>query len=261
MTVERRRPSLDGIRHVLVVVPVRDEAQRVSACISSIEEAVRHAGLALLARRRPDRSGGLSARIVAVFDACIDDSLDIVRRRHPDVAVVITDGRRVGQARACGVSVGLGLTSRHVRQIWIANTDADTVVPPEWLTHQLDLAADGVDLVRGLVSPRASECGDRIFERWRDGYSPGTGHVYVHGANLGIRASAYDSCGGFAVDAAVHEDVSLARAVERAGLLVVATTAATVTTSGRTRGRVVGGGFADFLNSLASDHAPTDEAS
>lgn len=237
------------VRHVLVVVPVRDEAERVGACLASIGAAVAAAGLTL--RDGPGGTAAATARIVAVLDSCTDGSAAIIHEMHPEVVTITTTAGRVGPARARGVAGGLALTTHSATATWIANTDADSIVPENWLSHQLDLAGQGVDVVRGLVDPHRSECGDVTYDRWLAEYLPGPGHPHVHGANLGVRASAYLRCGGFADDS-VHEDVRLVRRAEAAGLLVVGTNQAVVTTSGRTRGRVTGASFADYLRTCAA---------
>jgi len=74
-------------------------------------------------------------------------------------------------------------------------------------------------------------------------------HDHVHGANLGIRASAYLAAGGFAA-VRCREDHDLLRALQAMGRPVVRTWAEPVVTSARTHGRAPGG-FADFLRRLA----------
>ncbi len=70
----------------------------------------------------------------------------------------------------------------------------------------------------------------------------------MHGANLGVRASAYREAGGFA-PLALHEDVDLVARVKASGRPWVASDRVRVSTSGRTTGRVIGG-FATFLAGL-----------
>ena len=65
---------------------------------------------------------------------------------------------------------------------WVANTDADTVVPPHWLTAQVALAGDGHALVVGTVLPdprdltgRRARAVARAAQRWATGTSTSTG--------------------------------------------------------------------------------------
>ena len=48
--------------------------------------------------------------------------------------MIVTDAGRAGTARRIGTATVLEAMSSPIDQTWIANTDADTVVPPRWLT-------------------------------------------------------------------------------------------------------------------------------
>ena len=61
--------------------------------------------------------------------------------------------RNVGAARR----LGTGRALEHVddpRTMWLANTDADSRVPADWLTQMIVHADQGVDLILGTVRPR-----------------------------------------------------------------------------------------------------------
>lgn len=226
-----------GIRLVVVVVPVRDEAERIAACLDSLAAAI-------------DRvADGQRVRTVVVLDRCTDATEDIVAA-YPWVEPVLSSAGRVGAARAIGVRHALGRERVAPESIWVATTDADSRVPADWLSHQLALAANGADLFRGLVEPDSEECGPAAYEAWSAGYVQADGHAHVHGANLGVRGDAYALCGGFDQLAAFDEDVTLTRTAQRKRLRVVASAQARVATSGRLRGRVDGAGFAEHLRGL-----------
>ncbi len=74
------------------------------------------------------------------------------------------------------------------------------------------------------------------------------GHRHIHGANLGLSATAYRRAGGFAA-IPCHEDVALVRALQRAGMGIAWSAKPRVATSARMRGRAKGG-FADYLAGL-----------
>jgi glycosyltransferase involved in cell wall biosynthesis len=233
--------SAQPIQLLAVVIPVRDEAERIDVCLAALRRAAR----SLSSGRRPPGPDP-RLRVVVVLDACADESADIVAR-HRLIDVVPSRAGRVGAARAVGVEHVLRSESMPRHQIWIATTDADSVVPDDWLSHQLDVAAGGADLLRGLVQPDGQECGPAAYQAWSDAYRRGAGHPHVHGANLGIRADAYVACGGFDRLASVDEDVLLVRRARELGRPIVASAGAVVTTSGRLVGRVREGGFADYL--------------
>lgn len=219
-----------SIRALVVVVPVHDEEELLDRCLASLATAV-------AAIRVP-----CEARIV--LDACTDGSAAIAAR-HP-FPVLHTDATAVGGARALGVASGLAALA-HVpaRRVWIANTDADSVVPANWLRLQLELARSGADVVVGTVRPDFDDLAPRHRRLWLETHIPGRPNGHTHGANLGIRADAYLAAGGFG-GVAEHEDVGLVDACRAAGAVVVASDAAEVVTSGRFIGRTPGG-YAGYL--------------
>jgi GT2 family glycosyltransferase len=210
---------------VAVVIPARDEAGSIDDCLA----AVRHAA---------DRVE-VPVRIVVVADGCLDDTAARARR-HPGVTVLETEGSNVGGARAAGARLALrrGAT-------WLASTDADSTVPADWLTTQLDLARAGADVVIGAVHPRFADLAPDEIDWWHRTHDDGQALGNIHGANLGIAAAAYRRAGGF-VPLPEHEDTDLVRRLRLSGAFVVATERGTVETSGRHVGRTPGG-YARYL--------------
>ncbi len=90
----------------------------------------------------------------------------------------------------------------------------------------------------------------RLRALYEAGYTQADGHHHVHGANLGVRGSAYTELGGFA-EMGLHEDVDLVQRALVSGLLVHRSTDPVVHTSTRTSGRAAGG-FAAHLDTLAA---------
>lgn len=221
-----------------VVVPARDEERVLAGCLSSVDIARRS-----LEQSRP----GVDVAVLVVLDRCVDGSA-AVAARHRGVETLMVSAGCVGSARAAGVAHLLAGTV-DPRRLWLASTDADTVVPPHWLVAQADLADGGHDLVLGTVEPMGVDA--HLLGRWARRHPLRDGHPYVHGANLGIRASRYVEVGGFAA-VGLHEDVLLAAAVKATGAPWVATDANRVQTAGRLEGRV-SGGFATYLRELADE--------
>lgn len=216
-----------------VVVPVHDEEQLLAACLRSVETAAAAA-----------RAAGAAVEVFVVLDACSDASASIASEF--DVQVVPIDAHNVGAARRAGTHAAL-----RGAPDWIAHTDADTVVPSNWLTHQLDLLADGADVMLGNVRPDFSGLSHAHAALWHATHPPGVANGNVHGANLGIRSSVYRAVGGFA-PLAEHEDVALVDAARAIGARVVATAACEVVTSGRFVGRTPGG-YAAFLRGVDAE--------
>jgi glycosyltransferase involved in cell wall biosynthesis len=223
---------------IAVVVPARDEAERIDACLTSIEIA------ALSIPAHVD--------VIVVADGCLDDTA--ARARRHGAHVLETSGSNVGGARLSGVRRALrrGAT-------WIANTDADSTVPADWLAVQLALEADGVDVVVGTVRPRFAELDAAEVAAWRRTHEDGQSLGHVHGANLGVRAHAYARAGGYR-ELPEHEDTDLVARLQATGAVVVATGAHEVETSGRHVGRTPGG-YARYLREDLARHTPQGTSS
>ncbi|WP_175414033.1 glycosyltransferase [Agrococcus sp. SGAir0287] len=217
-----------------IVVPARDEALRIERCLDGIAAA-----------RTAVEALGVRTRCIVVADACRDATATLARAT-PGVEVVETRAARVGVARRVGVDAagddGHGIDPHAV---WIASTDADSVVPADWLLVHLGLADRGADAVLGLVHLPPGDASAPALARWHACSQVGD---RIHGANLGVRLDAYRAVGGFPPLAA-HEDVSLVAALRGAGRSVVATTRASVRTSSRHEGRAPSG-FASHLRTI-----------
>ncbi len=202
---------------VAVVIPARDEAELIGRCLDSIGDA----------------------RVIVVADSCGDDTAAIARDRGAEVIEI--DEANVGLARAIGCEAAL----RDPRVDWLACTDADSVVPSNWLTVQYKLAEQGVDAVVGTVRPDFADLTALQARAWLATHQFGVANGHVHGANLGLRAAAYLHVGGFA-PVSEHEDNDLVARLAAAGFTVTPTAAIEVSTSGRTFGRTPGG-YARYL--------------
>lgn len=216
-----------------VVVPVHNEEDHLEACLGALATAAAHPAL-----------GGETVRVVVVLDACDDGSAAIGQCHAPERVTCLTiAARNVGEARRAGAQ---HLLAAHAR--WLAFTDADSRVAPDWLVAQLALRADAVC---GLVtvedwSPHPPHVATRFAARYRRE----EGHRHVHGANLGVCSHAYRRAGGF-LPHPVSEDVALIEALQAINAHIAWSTLPQVTTSARARGRLAGG-FADHLAMLAT---------
>lgn len=235
------RATSRPIRHVAVVVPARNEESAIGLALDAIDRA-----RAMLT--------GISTSCVVVLDDCTDSTASAISSRafgpdrRPDVVEVAV--RCAGAARAVGFDVALSSSGWTPQEMWLASTDADTIVPPNWLSAQLQLVASGADAVAGIV-----ELGDDADERLRDGFrtryrvdADGT-HRHVHGANLGMRGDAYLAAGGWS---ALHtgEDHDLWKRLG-ASAACISSTAVVVRTSARLAGRAPAG-FAADLRAICS---------
>ena len=141
-----------------------------------------------------------------------------------------------------------GLEVRSKQGEWVPFTsDADTIVDSNWLSQ---MAGAGADMVLGTVRIPVWRLPVEVARRYLPAYqSNGPGHDHVHGANMGFRADAYWSVGGFRA-LATGEDVDLVERFEAAHLSIHRDAKLSVTTSARQDGRAPGG-FAAHLRQLA----------
>lgn len=235
------------VTRMLIVVPARDEAETIGACLASIAAA-----RTALTECEPR----VATRLVVVADACTDATADMARAAGAEVVEI--DARSVGAARRIGIARGLAgwRAVGGPAETWVAMTDADSTVPRTWLRDQLD-AARRSDVHVGRVVPEASHLSPAALAAWHALHDDLPAGASVHGANLGVRASALELVGGVA-PMPVHEDVDLVARLRVAGALVDERRRPPVRTSGRTRSRV-DGGFAGYLAALgpvAAEAAP-----
>jgi hypothetical protein len=314
------RPIPRTISTIGVVVPARNEEERLPRCLGALSTAVD-------VLRRAD-SAAPDVRIVVVVDRSTDGTQGIAEQ-WPGVETVLSDVGRVGAARRAGVahvlrgaevtdavstgSVGTdganldpgliqlgdavlvdvagrrgadlgpgtpgaascavcraalpasGLHAvesavtehcRTVGSLWIACTDADSIVPADWLVAQLGYARAGAEMVLGTVVPDPDELAAGLLAAWRLRHTNGDGHPHVHGANMGIRGDMYLTAGGFQ-DVSTHEDLLLSVSVRSAGGRILSVGANPVITSGRTEGRAPGG-MAHYLQEIENQREPLE---
>lgn len=238
---------MTAVDHVVVAIPVRDEEQLLPGCLDALAAAVERLRPGVAGAADPPGRPPVTVDIVLALDCCTDSSKRLAQQ-HPVRIVDVTAGA-AGAAR--GEAVRVGLSAARARGVpasrtWLACTDADSRVPPTWLVSQLEMALDGADLVVGTVEP--DDVADpAVLAAWWRRHQLGEGHPHIHGANLGVRASAYRAVGGFAARAR-HEDVDLVQRIRAAGHPWVATDRTRVRTSGRLSGRA--GCFAGYLGEL-----------
>jgi glycosyltransferase involved in cell wall biosynthesis len=228
-----------------VVIPARNEELLIARCLESVLVA------AAAARALPRR---IPVDVVVVADSCTDATAEIARG-FAGVTVLETGAANVGAARRLGVEAALAASAYPLDRLWLANTDADSVVPQHWLTEQARLARRGTELMLGTVQPEFADLTPEQRLAWAARHTPETTPGEVHGANLGLRADRYSVVGGFA-PLAEHEDVDLVARCVAAGVVPLATRRCEVVTSGRQVGRTPGG-YARYLSAdLLTDPTP-----
>jgi glycosyltransferase involved in cell wall biosynthesis len=233
-----------ALEAVHVVVPARNEELLVGRCLEALDRS-----RAAFLTERPD----VQVRITVVLDGCVDGTATVVRAARDidvlEVAELTPGGARAAGVRRAAAAVPPGGSGR----VWVACTDADSVVPVGWLAGQVRCAEQGVVCRVGTVRPELGLAQRSLYLSWLARHEHLDGHHHVHGANLGFTLAAYEQVGGFA-PLGVGEDVDLVQRMRAAGLAVLATGADPVRTSARRTSRVRGG-FADYLVTLAAELA------
>lgn len=243
----RRIEGVAGRRRIegaAVVVPARDEEETIAVSLGALRRATRAVTAA-----------GVPVHVVVVLDRCSDTTGD---RAEAALAgswstILEVKGGNVGLARSAGMQAALSAWDGvDLRALWLATTDADTLVRPDWLARHLAWARAGYQGVAGTVEVghwgEQPEAVRRQFLHRARQLGLGLGHPHVHGANLGLLAEAYLEAGGVPA-LALAEDARLLQAVVATGRPVVAAPDIPVVTSSRREGRAPGG-FADLLRGL-----------
>lgn len=224
----------------VVVVPARDEEQRIGACLDALATQV--------------EIDPVAYEVIVVLDACGDgteDQVELARRRWPQLRLLILPGpgRGAGPARATGMDVGCArLESVGGGAGLLATTDADSVVAPDWIARQLEAVGAGAEAIGGeiLLDPGEAERlpgaairgrDADLVERIRLAQSRGPAeHAHFAGASIGLTPGAYRRAGGMGWLAAL-EDQELEDRLVAAGIAIHRPRPVRVTTSARTDGR------------------------
>ena len=235
-----RRAAVDRI---VVIVPAHDEELLVGAAIDALHVA---------AMRVAPR---VETTVVVVANGCTDRTAELAAAHGATVVEVTTPN--VGAARAAGFAWALDRHEGRLDGLWVATTDADSRVPPDWLAVQVDAATGGADAYLGTV---ALEREDRTtFAAWireyEDSYETPVRHGHVHGAAMGMWAETYRRAGGFR-PLERSEDVDLVTRLVAGRARIAWDATCPVTTSSRLVARAPSGVARDLELSLE----PYDEA-
>src|ERR1700761_1144057 len=135
----RRLPAIDTLA---VIVPARNEQALIDGCLHAVQAAVRY-----MHQVRPT----ITVETLVVLDSCSDQTAARVMG-HRDVGAISCDAKCVGASRGLAIDHVLQHVAEPSR-LWIANTDADSRVPLDWLAAMMHHADDGADVVLGTVLP------------------------------------------------------------------------------------------------------------
>ena len=249
----------------VVAIPVKDEQQRLPACLRA------------LARQR-DRLGqpipAALVRVVVFANNCADRSASLAR----ELSAGLSLDARVVEARLPPAAAHAGAARRaamDLAEAWlmeegendgvILTTDADSQVVPNWIAENLAAFAAGAEAVLGRIDldeegaylpealHRRGELED-TYERLLTELSwlldplehdPWPHHATISGASLGVTRAAYCRVGRLP-RVPLGEDKALIALLSHHDVRIRHCPTARVITSGRTDGRARGG-VADTL--------------
>jgi glycosyltransferase involved in cell wall biosynthesis len=224
--------------HVSVLVPACNEQLLLPRCLDSVMNAC----MAL--------PPAVTFDVVVVVDSSTDRTLEIAQRMLNGRGIVTTtNAQSVGRSRKIAAELALRRYSGSLRDCWLANTDADCLVPARWLLDQLEIASDDIEAIAGTIDVDSfHEHGLGVDLRFRTSYIvyPDGTHPHVHGANLGVRADAYVRAGGWG-EFDTAEDHDLWNRLFKTGSRRRSISSMKVVTSGRRVGRAPKG-FAAALS-------------
>ncbi len=198
-----------------VVVPAREKAAHLERTLDSLLGQV--------------FDGELETIVVASGSATL-----AAAREHPVTDRVLVDEREngPGTARNRGVAATTGDL--------LLFTDADTIVPPEWIRrHRRHYATPSVVGVGGPLRPITDAVRHRLLFRllsdWWYRVSWPVGFVQQPGCDCSVRRSAFEAVGGFDESLPFLEDTDLSLRLRDEGLVVYDHTCPVETSARRQR--------------------------
>ena len=238
--------SEHAFKDVAVVIPARNEAERIGACLAAFAGQGDRATVILV--------------INGTTDATAKIAHDVAARHNLDLVVIectLNPGDGVGAARRIGCDHAI----RNMRQLrYLMTTDADCVVAPDWIARNVrhletfDAVCGKIDLIeseKGILSEmdlglatnegRYRALVQRIYgEHATDPADICGTHGEAAGASLAMRPEAYLAAGGFEASG-TGEDRRIVRVLRTSGYRVLHADDVLVRASCRLDGRAIGG--------------------
>jgi hypothetical protein len=234
---------------VVVAVPVKNEAERIGSCLAALSDQ----------QRRPDT-------VVLLLNNCTDDTQAIARAMAPwlrfDLDIVCRDLPPARANAGCARRLAMQIAAERAGPLGVLlTTDADAIVPFDWVRRNLAALDSGADVVCGRVvvdpveaalipahlhADDALECmligllDDIAWMLDREPHDPPPRHTEASGASLAVSAAAHHRVGGIPAIPA-GEDRAFVAGLWRMDARIRHDPAIKVTVSGRTVGRAPGG--------------------
>ncbi|MFB0492932.1 glycosyltransferase involved in cell wall biosynthesis [Methylobacterium sp. OAE515] len=260
----RARPLADQSPDAIVAVPVRNEEERIAACLRAIDAQTGLApgslGLVLFLNNCTDRTEAIVADLVP--------TLSIPVR----VLVETFSGAHAGWARRRAMDAAAAWLGESGNAGIILSTDADSRVPANWVARNVAAIRAGADAVAGRVEldpteaallPPSLPARGKLEDRYDaliteaearldpDPHDPWPCHRTAIGATLAVTRAAYLQVGGMPEIPLGEDGAFIAKLLEH-GLRVRHATDVCVTISARLAGRAPGG-VADTIRSRCEE--------
>ncbi len=237
-------------KSIVVAIPVKDEAQRIGRCLSTLARQTVPADHVVLLLNNCTDGTAAAARAQAQLDAAPLSWLCIVE------CSLLPPHASAGAARALAMDHAAGLADGV-----LLTTDADAEVAPDWIERNLAGLAAGADAVCGMavIDPEEAqliphhlhadnahevaygqlldELGSMLLP---DAADPWPRHSEESGASLAIPAAMFRKVGGVP-DVASGEDRALIARLRSMDMRVRHDPEIAVIVSGRVEGRAPGG--------------------
>jgi len=262
--VTRTTKPADATPTAIIAIPVRNEVERIEACLQAIDAQV---GLA---------PGSLG--LVLFLNNCTDGTDALVARLAPALSIPVRvaseefSGAHAGWARRKAMDLAAAWLGDAGNMGIILSTDADSRVPPNWVVRNRAAIEAGADAVAGRVELDAAEAAllppslparghlEDIYDALiteaearidPDPNDPWPCHRTAIGATLAVTRTAYRAVGGMPEIPLGEDGAFIARLIEH-GLRVRHATDVCVTISARLTGRAPGG-VADTIRSRCEE--------
>lgn len=182
-----------------VIVPVRNDARRLSDCLASI---------------RQDAGASTSTEVIVADNGSTDDS--IITAERAGARVLSIPGLRVSAVR--------NAAAREATGDLLGFVDADHQLEPGWTAAAVDVMKDPAVGAAGAryLSPPDGTWVQQMYGVLR-GRTTGTAETdWLGSGNMIVRRQAFDLVGGFDTSLEACEDVDLCRRLREAGFRIIA---------------------------------------
>lgn len=199
-------------KKVTVVVAARNEEENITSCIESLKALNYNPEL---------------LQIIIVNDSSTDNTLNLIEshtRHHPQFKII--DLSETSNTKLKGKLNALNEALKVATGEIIMLTDADCVVPPDWISETVMYYTDNVGMVCGYTRIKEEkslfsklQTLDWLYLQSLAAYSSGINQTLSSiGNNFSYSKDAYQAVGGYEnIKVSITEDLALLRAIDAIG--------------------------------------------